>query len=95
MPRRFFWSDSMVPVEVFGADDDADEDAAIDILREAKGLDDYHAEKPFGLLYWHKRPFTIHFTTADEADDFMEQLQACGYQSRVSPLAGIRSDRRT
>jgi hypothetical protein len=72
----------MVAIEIYGLDDNADEGAAARALRDAKGLDDHHAKQPFGLLYWHKRPFSVGFASEDEADRFVERLRACGYHAR-------------
>jgi hypothetical protein len=69
----------MISVEVYECGEAADETAAVRVLRDAKGLNDYHASQPFGLLYWHKRPFSVAFDSAEEANRFIEQLQACGY----------------
>jgi hypothetical protein len=73
----------MVAVEVYDCDEAADEAAAVRILREAKGLDDYEASHPFGLLHWHKRPFSVYFATREEAAGFIQRLGACGYQARL------------
>jgi hypothetical protein len=53
----------MVAVEVYGLDDSADEAGAVRVLQTAKGLDDHRATQPFGLLFWHKRPFTLEFAS--------------------------------
>ena len=74
----------MVAVEVYDLDDTADEAAAVHALQEAKGLDDHHTKQPFGLLYWHKRPFSVEFASADEAGRFVERLRACGYHGRLA-----------
>jgi hypothetical protein len=74
---------AMKTVEVFGMDDTADEDAAVQSLKEAKGLDDHEARQPFGLLYWHKRPFAVRFASTEEADRFLERLGASGYHGRL------------
>jgi hypothetical protein len=74
----------MISVEVYECDATADEAAAVHALRHAKNLDDYHASQPFGLLHWHKRPFSIPFASVEEARRFIERLQECGYRSRLA-----------
>lgn len=54
-------------------------------LRKAKGLDEYHASHPFDLLYWHRRPFTVQFTSAEGAGRFLERHLAWGYLGRLLP----------
>jgi len=73
----------MTAVEVYRLDDNADETSAVRALQEAKGLDNHDATQPFGLLFWHKRPFTVEFTSENEANRFNEQLRAFGYHGRL------------
>jgi hypothetical protein len=73
----------MVSVEVYDCGESADEAAAVRALREIKGLDEYHASHPFGLLHWHKRPFSVAFATAEEAGRFIDMIQVCGYHGRL------------
>ena len=75
----------MVSVEVYDWEESSDETAAVKMLRDVKGLDDYHAKQPFGQLYWHRRPFAVEFSTPAEAQRFAEQLRTCGYLTRVAP----------
>ncbi len=74
--------DPMIVVEVYDLDATADEGAAVRALQEAKGLEDHHAKQHFGLLYWHKRPFSIEFDSAEAAAQFVERLRTCGYHAR-------------
>jgi hypothetical protein len=74
----------MNAVEVYDLDATADEAAAMRALQEAKGLDEYHATQPFGLLYWHRRPFSVRFDSAEAAARFIERLRACGYHGRLT-----------
>jgi hypothetical protein len=74
----------MIFVEVYECGEAADETAVLGVLRVAKGLNDYHASQPFGLVYWHKRPFSVVFDSVEEATRFMEQLLPYGYQSRLA-----------
>ena len=74
----------MVAVEIYGLDDSADEAGAVRVLQTAKGLDDHRATQPFGLLFWHKRPFTLEFASQEEAGRFIERLKACGYHGRIA-----------
>ena len=78
------WGRVMISVEVYQVDDTADEAAAVRALQEAKGLDDHYARKPFGLLYWHKRPFSVPFASAEEAGRFIDRLRSCGYHCRLT-----------
>jgi hypothetical protein len=71
-------------VEVYDLDDTADESAAVRVFQEAKGLDDHHARQPFGLLYWHHRPFSVQFASEELAGQFVERLRACGYLARLT-----------
>jgi hypothetical protein len=71
-------------VEVYGLDDTADEAAAVRVFQEAKGLDDHDARQPFGLLYWHRRPFSVRFASEELAGQFVERLRACGYLARLT-----------
>jgi len=81
----------VISVEVFDCSEAADEATALRILRETKKLDAHAASRPFGQLFWHKRPFTFGFPTSEEASKFLEQLDACGYRGRlVSPSADNR-----
>jgi hypothetical protein len=72
----------MIEVEVYACGETADEASAASALGDAKGLDEYHASHPFGLLYWHRRPFTVMFATDEAAARFIDRLAACGYQAR-------------
>jgi hypothetical protein len=63
---------------VYGLDDTADECAAVRVFQEAKGLDDHDARQPFGLLYWHHRPFLVQFASEELAGQFVERPRACG-----------------
>ena len=80
----------MISVEVYDLDDTADEAAAVRTLQETRGLDNHHASQPFSLLYWHKRPFSVQFSSAEEASRFVERLRTCGYRARAFRRPGLR-----